>query len=985
MAFPAGPSQGASGSSSSNGVRKRPQNPPRHSQAPPRSNSPGMGGSNSGSPSSGIDTVVTRLLVSTKTLLEGLTQWSLGNCTDDKISDMYVKLGNDLNAACAAFAREKISMNELLSVPDDLRTCLESCLSEDEASPATLERHLPAIKSIIVRLLQGLKSKQALYKSTVAEQRASSVPPVPPVTSPTSSTSAERVASPPPTSNLPAQPQHKKLPSGTNSMSSANSDVSSDDRMGDRSSSSSAAVRQRTSRSVTSQATMSDATSGHRAPSPTNTPIPRSQSAGSVPTSTGPAASTSSSSNNRAHASVPSFNFQPAPLPKPSTSADSTGDQPRPRLPSTLGSGQRQQQHPTDKSFETLKNQDHLVRRASKRFSRYTLDKMTGSPGRDELAAGGGSSPTPAHRRSFKPPPMPHSSSSQSLHPGSLSPSQHASGSDSWDTLSHEQQIEAARRPSDTWSQHMAAIDSQERTRASLSPLPETREAGSPTPPQEGPEQEGKDSAAPQETTPSAPVATQIYLQLGRETKKATLDPDQMPPTLASLQVLFMDRFSYNAGQEDFPLIYIRDPRLGVEYELEDMSEVREGCLLSLNIERKCPGQFQFFFLVSQLTHLLLALDQVKQHIDAALSGITLELKDLKATMTASRRSMPAPAMGWSPSTAGVASPTLGQAPFAQRRQSTVMSESSSKPPVSVSIPEHVSGTLRKYQDEVQSVRRDLAGLRQIYAEYSTDYKNVLTTMRAQLDRVKTIATNKVSGSRAFIDAGKAKLDGRSQDLLTRIEGLMDAVEIMREDVTVRRMRPAPTKMEDLRKQIEASRAELDEVLAYMGTVKPAWKKTWSEELQNVVEEQRFLKHQEELLEEMSEDHREMAAMFENIDELMKKMAPSPGASGQAKNGPRIGLREYIPPEVDRDHQGLSTVMTEVRSLAVDPDRRLKAIQEAEKAREASRDEKKQNEFAKELGGFVDSKQLRKTGQSPFRVVAKGDAVRLIPMDYRRR
>lgn len=363
-------------------------------------------------------------------------------------------------------------------------------------------------------------------------------------------------------------------------------------------------------------------------------------------------------------------------------------------------------------------------------------------------------------------------------------------------------------------------------------------------------------------------------------------------------------------------------------------------------------------------------MDQVKQHIDTALSSITLELKDLKLAMSTTRRSTPAPPMGWSPSLAGMSSPTLGQGPIpaAARRQSTiseaVVPPPPPKTPTAPSMPDHMSTSLRRYQDEVQSVRRDLAGLRQIYSEYSTDHKNIMSSLRTQLERVKTVANTKVSGSRAFIDAGKTKLDGQSQDLLTKIETLMDTVEIMREDVTVRRMRPAPHKMEDLRKQIETSRSELDDVLAYMTTVRPAWKKTWSEELQNVVEEQRFLKHQEELLEEMSEDHKEMAGMFENIDELMKKMAPSPGASGQPKGGPRMGLREYIPPEVDRDHQGLSTVMTEVRSLSVDPDRRLRAIQEAEKAREVSRTENKDNEFAKELGGFVDSKQLRKTGPS---------------------
>lgn len=57
--------------------------------------------------------------------------------------------------------------------------------------------------------------------------------------------------------------------------------------------------------------------------------------------------------------------------------------------------------------------------------------------------------------------------------------------------------------------------------------------------------------------------------------------------TFGSLRMLFVDKFAYNPGQEDFPAIYIRDPSSGVQYELEDMDEVKQNSLLSLNIERE--------------------------------------------------------------------------------------------------------------------------------------------------------------------------------------------------------------------------------------------------------------------------------------------------------------------------------------------------------------------------------------------------------------
>ena len=56
---------------------------------------------------------------------------------------------------------------------------------------------------------------------------------------------------------------------------------------------------------------------------------------------------------------------------------------------------------------------------------------------------------------------------------------------------------------------------------------------------------------------------------------------------MSALKLLFMERFEYDPGLEDFPDVYVRDPRTGVTYELEDMEDVKDGCVLSLDIERE--------------------------------------------------------------------------------------------------------------------------------------------------------------------------------------------------------------------------------------------------------------------------------------------------------------------------------------------------------------------------------------------------------------
>jgi hypothetical protein len=52
-----------------------------------------------------VESAVTRLLVSIKQLLEALTQWSEMSLSEEGVSDIYVRLGNDFNAAVHAFSQ----------------------------------------------------------------------------------------------------------------------------------------------------------------------------------------------------------------------------------------------------------------------------------------------------------------------------------------------------------------------------------------------------------------------------------------------------------------------------------------------------------------------------------------------------------------------------------------------------------------------------------------------------------------------------------------------------------------------------------------------------------------------------------------------------------------------------------------------------------------------------------------------------------------
>ena len=124
------------------------------------------------SSSSSIETTVTKLLMSTKHLLQVLTQWSKGATSGRSVSDAYVQLGNDFKVVSKFFMHAKVDMSDVGDVPMALRRVLEVTLREPP-SDETLNKHLPKIREIIVTLLDKLKVKQAILKNMQQEHRIS--------------------------------------------------------------------------------------------------------------------------------------------------------------------------------------------------------------------------------------------------------------------------------------------------------------------------------------------------------------------------------------------------------------------------------------------------------------------------------------------------------------------------------------------------------------------------------------------------------------------------------------------------------------------------------------------------------------------------------------------------------------------------------------------------------------------------------------------
>ncbi|KAI0690204.1 actin interacting protein 3, partial [Cytidiella melzeri] len=159
--------------------------------------------------------------------------------------------------------------------------------------------------------------------------------------------------------------------------------------------------------------------------------------------------------------------------------------------------------------------------------------------------------------------------------------------------------------------------------------------------------------------------------------------------------------------------------------------------------------------------------------------------------------------------------------------------------------------------------------MRQLYVDFMSQTKESLGALRTQTQNVRQLATAEVGASRAYIIDGKSKLDTRSQTILTKMEELQDTVEAIKEDVLKRNISPRPQVHKSIVADFDFVDSELDKLEDSIQTVKPTWKITWEKELQDIVEEQQFLSHQEEFLVDLREDLKASREVYGRVEKVI--------------------------------------------------------------------------------------------------------------------
>ena len=275
---------------------------------------------------------------------------------------------------------------------------------------------------------------------------------------------------------------------------------------------------------------------------------------------------------------------------------------------------------------------------------------------------------------------------------------------------------------------------------------------------------------------------------------------------------------------------------------------------------------------------------------------------------------------------------------------------------------------------ELQSLRRDLAVMRQTYSSFTSDIEASMAAVRTKAAAVKSVAIKvalpdiKGESGRAYVNKELYEvLPKDSSSIIEFVDDVQDSIEDLRKDVVTRGVRPLPRQLEQMAKDLSHATAEVKRMEAYLNKEKPVWTKIWKQELQQVCDDKEALADAEALVGDMKYDLDEVENTFKLVEEACKQQnleAAKEGAEGakppRSVSGNKMAafaLDQGVDPRKAKDG-----VLGEVKGLTIDHDSRLDAIQRAERARKKELESRSEGAFKKELAGFVADNKLNKTG-----------------------
>lgn len=871
-----------------------------------------------------IESSVTKLLVSTKHLLEGLTQWSQNKATEVEVSDAYVKLGGDFKVACRAFANQGVDVSDLGDVPHQLRVILEEALCE-QPSRETLDRFLPQIRQLIVNLLKNLKKKQGLVQTLANKRSIIQYPGTPPPRYDTVQPSPQK--QPDPQQDFSRKQSSATISLPTNIGSSANHNNLQKSNAAD----TSPKFQQNTrfSSSKYPQETLPrQRIELYRALSEGNT----SNNSSTTKVNQQPQQMRTSSAAPQLSETIVKNNLGISPSIQVVPSVQS----PHAIITDLPSVSVNEIISPELEALKQLQNGDILKRRASKRFSAYQYAKLT--------------------KQSEIPLPKDINKEEASAVPGA--PQLNKNGSTLTPTTSNyqntntlaipeeepytvkdiQQQQQSIQLPTNIIGQNQPIMPNN---KADISFISNSSMIN--------PDESINTTIESTDTVVKKSTSSQnlndnyyIYLRYNNRTKKAKMESSL---TFNSLRLLFIEKFAYTPSGDNFPEIFVQSSMNEIPYELEDdinfMNEVsKDGYIFSLNINNIGNLESMFKDLDAKVATLKSLFESLQDGFNKeSLADI---IKDsVKDIIKSELRNI-----------SNISKPADDNNGMIKR-----------------GLP---GNKAKKFSDgfDLAAIKKELNTIKKINNDCKKDYVNTIQALLTQVNEFKKNALEtSVSVNREHMQNCHDKLSEDSDVILTNVDDLQDMMEALRKDVAQHGSRPAESQLTSIKKEIKDAETAIETMHDYIIHEKPTWKSIWEKELDVVCEEQQFFKLQEDLVDDLKEDLEKVMETFTLVEHVAKEHEKKLKGSlnGNGQGNPLVNFKQPILPLLEPGtslNQVKSAVLNEVTSIIPNHEDRLNAIAKTERLRqfEIKNISNTKNKFEKELNSFVEDLKFNSTG-----------------------
>lgn len=269
--------------------------------------------------------------------------------------------------------------------------------------------------------------------------------------------------------------------------------------------------------------------------------------------------------------------------------------------------------------------------------------------------------------------------------------------------------------------------------------------------------------------------------------------------------------------------------------------------------------------------------------------------------------------------------------------------------------------TIRKQQTEIKQLRQDLNALGQMADQFREEMQQTIKQARTEIKLRLANNSSEPTKSlpqtrRQYVQETKEQSEAAAMRITHQLQELQDTVDDLKLDVTQRRCQPSSVQLDYCDQEVKALATAIGEMDELIKSAKPIWKSTWEFELQTVVKEQQFLKEQEALLSDIREDHADLVQVLQQL----RKVA-------EIQRAQQRTIEQQQPPRrplllAANDGACMESVLKELEALEVDHEKRVRALQLAEKMRARELANRVNNDFQKELAKFVQERRLRQTG-----------------------